>query len=148
MTVTDQIKILDEKIKLNQAQHDLGREAAKISALSSKDFLDTQFQYLTGEDLQHKATVFKKPKFEYSPLVMSLNKACKKDGFKSVAKSKSDFNYDGNHTFFESYKRIDKFKDMSVGSKYTVMKQFNKRLIKFKNVKPAKSKKGANCKKC
>ena len=31
MIVTDQIKILD-KIKLNQAQYDLGREAAKISA--------------------------------------------------------------------------------------------------------------------
>ena len=41
MTVTDQIKILDEKIKLNQAQYDLGRDAAKISVLSSKDFLDT-----------------------------------------------------------------------------------------------------------
>ena len=72
---------------------------------------------------------------------MSLNKACKKDGFKSVAESKSDFNYDGNHTFFEFYKRIDEFKDMSVGSKYTIVKNFNKRLIKFKNVKPTKSKK-------
>ena len=38
MTVTDQIKILDNKIKSNQAQDDLGREAVKISALSSKIF--------------------------------------------------------------------------------------------------------------
>ena len=37
MTVTDQIKILDDKIKSNLAQHDLGREAAKISAFSSND---------------------------------------------------------------------------------------------------------------
>ena len=93
---------------------------------------------MTGEDLEHKSTVFKKAKFEYSPLRMSLNKACKKDGFKSVAKSKSDFNYDDNHTFFELYQSIDEFKDMSVGSKYTIMKNFNKRLIKFKNVKPTK----------
>ena len=33
MTVTDQLKILDDKIKSNQAQYDLSREAAKISAL-------------------------------------------------------------------------------------------------------------------
>ena len=38
MTVTDQIKILGDKIKANHAQYDLGREAAKISALSSKIF--------------------------------------------------------------------------------------------------------------
>ena len=39
MTVTDQIKILDDKIKANQVQYDLGREAHKISALSSKDLV-------------------------------------------------------------------------------------------------------------
>ena len=59
MTVTDQIKILDDKIKSNQAQYDLGREAAKISALSSKDLFE-KYQYLTGEDLGQKT------KFEYS----------------------------------------------------------------------------------
>ena len=35
MTLTEQVKILDDKIKANQAQYDLVREAAKISALSS-----------------------------------------------------------------------------------------------------------------
>ena len=39
MTLTDELKILDDKIKTNQAQYDLGREAAKISALPSKDLL-------------------------------------------------------------------------------------------------------------
>ena len=34
MTLTDELKILDDKIKANQAQYDLGREAFKISALS------------------------------------------------------------------------------------------------------------------
>ena len=35
MTLTDEIKILDSKIKANQAQYDLVREAAKVSSLSS-----------------------------------------------------------------------------------------------------------------
>ena len=37
MKLTDEIKILEDKTKANQAQYDLGREAAKISSLSSKD---------------------------------------------------------------------------------------------------------------
>ena len=49
MTVTDQIKILDRKIMQNEAQYDLDRKAAKISAWSSKN-LD-KYEYLTGEDL-------------------------------------------------------------------------------------------------
>ena len=32
MTITDQIKILDRKIMQNEAQYDLDRKAAKISA--------------------------------------------------------------------------------------------------------------------
>ena len=48
MTITEQVKILDDKIKLNKAQYDLDREAAKISALSSK-YLE-KYEYLTGED--------------------------------------------------------------------------------------------------
>ena len=47
MTLTDELKILDDKIKANQAQYDLGREAAKRSAFSSKDLLE-KFEYLTG----------------------------------------------------------------------------------------------------
>ena len=49
MTVTDQLKILDRKIMQNEAQYDLDRKAAKISALSSNN-LD-KYEYLTGEDL-------------------------------------------------------------------------------------------------
>ena len=59
MTLTDELKILDDKIKANQAQYDLGREAAKISALSSKDLLE-KYEYLTGEDLGHRPSVLEK----------------------------------------------------------------------------------------
>ena len=70
MKLTDELKILDEKIKANQAQYDLSRGAAKISALSSKN-LD-KYEYLTGEDLGYKPSVVEKAKFEYSPLGMVL----------------------------------------------------------------------------
>ena len=59
MKLTDELKILDDKIKANQAQYDLSREAAKISGLSSKDLLE-KYEYLTGEDLGHKTSVFKR----------------------------------------------------------------------------------------
>ena len=39
MKVFDQTKVLEDKIKLNQVQYDLGREATTISPLSSEDLL-------------------------------------------------------------------------------------------------------------
>ena len=59
ITLTDEIKILDDKIKANQAQYNLGRGAAKISALSSKDLLE-KYECLTGEDLGHRPSVLEK----------------------------------------------------------------------------------------
>ena len=38
MTLTEQVKILDDKIKANKAQYDLDGEAAKLTALSSGEF--------------------------------------------------------------------------------------------------------------
>ena len=70
MTLTDELNILDDKIKANQAQYDVGREAAKISALSSKE-LD-KYEYLTSENLGYKPA-----KFEYSPLGEALNNKVK-----------------------------------------------------------------------
>ena len=55
MTLTEQVKILDDKIKANKAQYNLGRQAAKIGALSSKDL--EKYEYLTGEDLGYKPDV-------------------------------------------------------------------------------------------
>ena len=73
MTVTDQIEILNRKIKQNEVQYDLDREAAKISGLLYKN-LD-KYEYVTGEGLSLKPSTVEKAKFEYSPLGMSLNKA-------------------------------------------------------------------------
>ena len=38
MTLTEKVKILDDKIKANKAQYDLDGEAAKLTALSSGEF--------------------------------------------------------------------------------------------------------------
>ena len=102
----EKLKILDDKIKANQGQHDLGREAAKISALSSKYLLE-KYEYLTGEYLGHRLNVLEKTKFEYSPLGVSLTKSFQKDIVKNTAKSESDFDYDSKYRFYEFYKGYD-----------------------------------------
>ena len=71
MTLTNEVEILDDKIIANQAQYDLDREAAKISALSSGEL--GKYEYLTGEDLGYKPGVAEKAKFEYSPLGKVFN---------------------------------------------------------------------------
>ena len=89
MTISDQIKILDKKIKQNEAQYDLDRKAAKISALSSRD-LD-KYEYLTSEDLDYKPSTVEEAKFDYSPLSKFFNKRSteedKKEGLLKRLKS-------------------------------------------------------------
>ena len=75
MAVTDQIKILNRKVKQNEAQCDLDRKAAKISAFSSKN-LD-KYEYLTGEDLNHKPSTVEQAKFDCSPLSKFFNRGLK-----------------------------------------------------------------------
>ena len=77
MTVTDQIRILNRKVIQNEAQYDLDRKAAKISALSSNK-LD-KYEYLTGEDLGLKPSTIEQAKFEYTPLDKIFNKELDKD---------------------------------------------------------------------
>ena len=64
MTVTDQIKIIDNKIKAIQAQYDLDRLTAKISALSSGEL--KKYEYLTGEDLGYRPSVLEQTKFDFN----------------------------------------------------------------------------------
>ena len=66
MTLTEQVKILDGKSKVNKSQYDLDREAAKISSLSSGEL--EKYEHLTVEDLGYKPVVIQKAKFENSPL--------------------------------------------------------------------------------
>ena len=61
MKINDQIK--DEKL-----QHDINREAAKISTLSSGK--NHKYEYLTGEDIlpSNQQQIIEQAKFTYSPL--------------------------------------------------------------------------------
>ena len=77
MTVGDQLKILDRKIKQNEAQFDLDRKAAKILVYSSNN-LD-KYEYLTGEDLDYKPDAVEQARFECSPLGKFFNKGLKEE---------------------------------------------------------------------
>ena len=66
MTRKEIVKILDDKIKANERQHNLDRINAEISAYSSGDL--PKYEYLTKEDLGYKPDAFEQAKFEYSQL--------------------------------------------------------------------------------
>ena len=54
------MKILNDKIKPNQAQYVLGKNTAKISALSSGEL--EKYEHLNREDSRYKTGVVKKKK--------------------------------------------------------------------------------------
>ena len=161
MTITDQVKILDRKIMQNEAQNDLDRKAAKISALSSNN-LD-KYEYLIGEDLGLKSSTVEQAKFKYSPLGKIFNKRLSEDDKKeglfkrltnvedkneeqlkllsnanktsSYIKNESDYNYDNNFAFYKFYRDLQSFKDRSPESKYNDISKFYRVLNEFKNHK-------------
>ena len=163
MTVSDQIKILNRKIKQNEAQYDLDREAAKISALSSNN-LD-KYEYLTGEDLGLKPSTVEQAKFEYSPLGKIFNKGLseedKKEGLFKRLENIKDKNeelintlsttnkapknkinnqskkliYDVNHSFAK-LRNIDDIKKLSLDSMFNIMKEYHKKFNSLNNLKP------------
>ena len=161
MTVTDQIKILNRKIKQNESQYDLDRKAAKISALSSNNL--EKYEYLTGEDLGLKPSTVEQAKFEYSPLGKIFNKGLneedkKKEILKRLEniKDKNDellntinttnkgpkikiniqsknLIYDNKHSFVK-YKDFDDIKELSLDSLSKKLNKFNDEIISLKNV--------------
>ena len=92
MTRKEQNKILDDKIKANNAQYNLDRMNAKISAYSSGDL--PKYEYLTKKDLGYKPDAFEQAKFEYSPLgkvfTDGLDKSDKKEGLLQRLKNIED----------------------------------------------------------
>ena len=84
MTHKEQNKILDDKIKANNAQYNLDRMNAEISAYSISSGDLHKYEYLTKKDLGYKPDAFEKAKFEYSSLgkvfTDGLNKSDKNGG--------------------------------------------------------------------
>ena len=95
-------------------QHDLGRETAKISALSSKDLLE-KYEYLTGDDLGQKPCILEKTKFEYCPLGAILTDNIKK----------KNLIYNSQHSFAK-FKHINEFKELSLDSMYKKLNDLKK----------------------
>ena len=157
MTATDQIKILNKKIKQNESQYDLDREAAKISALSSNN-LD-KYELLTGEDLGLKPSTIEQAKFEYSPLGKIFNKGLSEDdkkegvlkGLKNIKDkneelintlsatnktSKSDvLKYNTKYSFVK-LKNIDDIKKLPLDLMYSLMKEHHKKFNDLINLRP------------
>ena len=164
MTVTDQIKILNSKIKQNKAQYNLDREAAKISAISFNN-LD-KYEYLTGEDLGLKPSTVEQAKFEYSPLGKIFNKGLskedKKEGILKRLENIEDKNDELLSTFstnnkanktpkinnqgkiliysaqysFAKFRNIDDIKELSLDSMYKKLNDFHKKFTRFKIAAP------------
>ena len=92
MTRKEQVKILDDKIEANNAQYNLDRMNAEISAYSSGDF--PKYEYLTKKDLNYKPNAFEQAKFEYSPLdkvfIDGLDKSGRKEGLLKKLKNIED----------------------------------------------------------
>ena len=83
MIKSDQSKILNDKIKANNAQYDINWLNAEISAYSNGD-LD-KYQFLTKQDLKYKPDTLEQAKFAYSPLGKVFNDGInKKDKTKNV----------------------------------------------------------------
>ena len=94
MTQKEQVKILDDKIKANNAQYNLERLNAEISAYSSGDL--PKYEYLTNKDLGYKLDAFEQAKFEYSALgkvfTDGLDKFDRKEGLLKRLKNIEDRN--------------------------------------------------------
>ena len=92
MSRTEHVKILDDKIKANNAQYNLDRMNAEIPAYSSGDL--PKYEYLTKKDLGYKLDAFEQAKFEYSPLgkvfTDGLDKFDKNEGFLKRLKNIED----------------------------------------------------------
>ena len=92
MTRQEQNKILDDKIKANNAQHDLDRMNAEVSAYYSGDL--PKYEYLTKKYLGYKPHAFEQAKFEYSPLgkvfTDGLDKSDKHEGLLERLKNIED----------------------------------------------------------
>ena len=92
MTRKEQVKILDDKIEANNAQYNLDKMNAEISAYSGGDL--PKYEYLTKKDLGYKPDAFEQAKFDYSPLgkvfTDGLDKSDRKEGLLKRLKNIED----------------------------------------------------------
>ena len=159
MTRKEQIKILDNKIKANNAQYDLDRMNAEISAYSSGDL--PKYEYFTKKDLGYKPDAFEQAKFEYSLLgkvfTDGLDKSDKNEGLlkrlknieddsnnqlltiKNISRPATQGTNNGNVS--DEYKTIQDFKHELIDKnvlELSGVKKFDNIVVKWKQTKNKK----------
>ena len=132
MTRTEQNKILDNKIKANNAQYNLDRMNAEISAYSSGDL--PKYKYLTKKDLGYKPDPFEQAKFEYLPLgkvfTDGLDKSDKNEGLLKGLKNIEDKSNNQLLTIKNISRPAIKGKNNgNVGDEYKKIQDFKQELI-------------------
>ena len=120
MAVTDQLKIIDNNINANQAQYDLDRLAAKISAYFFGEWRN--YEYLTGEDLGYKPSIVEQANFDYSPLGKIFTKGLKEEEKKEGLLKRLRNIEDKNEKQLKAIgdqgnKELDAIKNINMGSK-------------------------------
>ena len=132
MTRKEQVKMLYDKIEANNAQYNLDRMNAEISAYSSGDL--PKCEYLTKKDLGYKPDAFEQAKFEYSPLgkvfTDGLDKSDRKEGLLKRLKNIED---KSNHQLLTikniSRPAIKGENNGNVSDEYKTMQDFKQELI-------------------
>ena len=123
MTIED--KIRDEKL-----QHDIKREAAKISALPSGKI--DKYEYLTGEEIlpSNQQQIIQQAKFTYSPLGTGFEKQTKtiEDQGKKQVKAIQD------NKQLVNINKDDDYKDKLLLSREIFQNIYNKRLEKIEEL--------------
>ena len=132
VTRKEQNKILDDKIKANNAQYNLDRMNAEISACSSGDL--PKYEYLTKKDLGYKPDAVEQSKFEYSPLgkvfTDGLDKSDKNEGLLKRLKNIEDKSNNSLLTIKNISRPAIKGKNNSnVSDEYKIIQDFKQELI-------------------
>ena len=129
MTRKEQNKILDDKIKANNAQYNLDRMNVEISAYCSGDL--PKYEYLTKKDLGYKPDAFEQAKFEYLPLgkifTDGLDKSDKNEGLLKRLKNIED----KSNNQLLTIKNISRtaIKGENNGDEYKTIQDFEQELI-------------------
>ena len=132
MTRKEQVKILDDKIEANNAQYNLDRMNAEISAYSSADL--PKYEYLTEKDLGYKPDAFEQAEFEYSPLgkvfTDGLDKSDRKKGLLKRLKNIEDRSNDQLLTIKNIHRPAIKGENNDdVNDEYKTIQDFKQELI-------------------
>ena len=157
MSISEKIKIINNKIEQNKAQYNLDRQTAKISALSSENV--SKYEFLTGKDVLREKELLEKAvaikRFEYSLLGSELKKQAsfteqKYQGLNKLFKydkkekepvsikketpaiiSASKLMYGSKYSFGD-YKNVRKYSDLSFTTKYHKLLSFYHRFNEFR----------------